>query len=131
MLTGWAGVGMGLLISTVVRSEDQASSFTPLLLVPQLLFGGAIVATEQMGGLMALLSKVIVAQWAFAGVGNAMHMHERIDEDPIFRTASRYGDSFFTLPPVAAATILLLFLVAFYLGALPAAAGVRGPGRPR
>jgi ABC-type multidrug transport system ATPase subunit len=115
VLTSWAGVGMGLLVSAAVRSEDQASSFVPLLLVPQLLFGGAIVATAQMGGLMALLSKVIVAQWAFAGVGNAMHMHERIDEDPVFGTASRYGDEFFTLPPFGAAAILLLFLVGFYL----------------
>ncbi len=113
VLAAWAGVGMGLLVSVVVRSEDQASSFTPLLLVPQLLFGGAIVPTAQMGAVMAVLSKVIVAQWAFAGIGNAVHMQERIDEDPVFSTASRYGPDFFDLPPAGAAIVLMLFLGAF------------------
>jgi ABC-type multidrug transport system ATPase subunit/ABC-type multidrug transport system permease subunit len=115
VLTSWAGVGMGLVVSALVRSEDQASSFVPLLLIPQLLFGGAIVAVAQMGALMSALSNVIVARWAFAGVGNAMHMHERIDADPVFRTASRYGDGFFTLPPIGAGAGIVLFLVVCYL----------------
>jgi ABC transport system ATP-binding/permease protein len=113
VLTAWCGVGMGLLVSVVVRTEDQASSFIPLILVPQLLFGGAIVPTAQMGTIMSVLSKVIVAQWAFAGVGSIAHLHDRIQEDNVFRQASRYGDNFFSLPPVATTLILCVFLGVF------------------
>jgi ABC-type multidrug transport system ATPase subunit/pSer/pThr/pTyr-binding forkhead associated (FHA) protein len=113
LLAAWCGVGMGLIVSVVVRSEDQASSFIPLILVPQLLFGGAIVPTEQMGAVMAFLSKVITSQWAFAGIGNSVHMQDRIDEDQVFRPASRYGDSFFDLPPAGAALVLALFVAGF------------------
>ncbi|HEV7493342.1 FHA domain-containing protein [Baekduia sp.] len=113
VLTAWAGVGMGLLVSVVVRSEDQASSFIPLILVPQLLFGGAIVPVHEMGAIMGLLSKVIVAQWAFAAVGHTIHLQQRIDEDEVFRQASRYGHHFFGLPTVAGTFVLVLFLAAF------------------
>ena len=104
---------MGLLVSAVVRSEDQASSFIPLILVPQLLFGGAIVPTAQMGTIMNVLSKTIVAQWAFAGVGSTVHLHDRINEDRIFHSASRYGKHFFSMPPVATVLILGVFLGVF------------------
>jgi ABC-type multidrug transport system ATPase subunit/pSer/pThr/pTyr-binding forkhead associated (FHA) protein/ABC-type multidrug transport system permease subunit len=113
VLTAWAGVGMGLLVSVVVRSEDQASSFIPLILVPQLLFGGAIVPVHEMGAIMAVLSKVIVAQWAFAASGHAIDLQQRIDEDTVFSKASRYGDHFFGLPPVVGTLVLALFLAAF------------------
>jgi ABC-type multidrug transport system ATPase subunit/pSer/pThr/pTyr-binding forkhead associated (FHA) protein len=113
VLTAWAAVGMGLIVSVVVRSEDQASSFIPLILVPQLLFGGAIVPVHEMGLVMGLLSKVIVAQWAFAAVGHTVHLQDRIDEDKVFSQASRYGHHFFGLPPVAATLVLALFLGVF------------------
>jgi ABC-type multidrug transport system ATPase subunit/pSer/pThr/pTyr-binding forkhead associated (FHA) protein/ABC-type multidrug transport system permease subunit len=113
VLTAWVGVAMGLLVSVYVRSEDQASSFIPLILVPQLLFGGAIVPTEQMGALMALFSKVFVAQWSFAGVGTAIDLDQRIAADAVFSQANRYGPDFFTLSVPATVTVLLVFLAIF------------------
>jgi hypothetical protein len=82
-----------------------------------------------MGTIMNVLSKVIVAQWAFAGIGNAVHLHDRIEEDQIFSQASRYGQHFFSLPPTATALILALFLCGFgfvLLRRLPAFASDRG-----
>jgi len=113
VLTAWVGVAMGLLVSVYVRSEDQAASFIPLILVPQLLFGGAIVPTEQMGALMALLSKVFVAQWSFAGVGTAIDLDQRIAQDTVFSQANRYGPDFFGLGVPATVAILLAFLAIF------------------
>jgi hypothetical protein len=113
VLTAWVGVAMGLLVSVYVRSEDQASSFIPLILVPQLLFGGAIVPTEQMGGLMALLSKVFVAQWAFGGAGTTIDLDSRIAEDAVFSKANRYGPDFFDLGAPATLATLLFFLAIF------------------
>ena len=54
VLTAFAAVSMGLLVSAVVRNQDQATSFIPLILIPQLFFGGSIVATADMSGPLLL-----------------------------------------------------------------------------
>ena len=48
VLTSWVAVGLGLVVSALARSEDQATSFIPLVLIPQLLFAGSIVSVAQM-----------------------------------------------------------------------------------
>ncbi len=40
-LTSMAGVGIGLLISSIVSNSDKAMSFVPFVLIPQVLFSGA------------------------------------------------------------------------------------------
>ena len=111
VVTSWVGVGMGLVISVSVRSEDQAGSFIPLVLVPQLLFGGALVPVAQMGLILKVISRLVVAQWSFAGAGSVIHMQQRIGQDAAFRTVSRFGHSFFTQPPAAVYLALLAFLL--------------------
>jgi ABC-type multidrug transport system ATPase subunit/pSer/pThr/pTyr-binding forkhead associated (FHA) protein len=110
VLTSWAGVGMGLLVSASVGSEDQAASFVPLLLIPQLLFGGSVMPVHQMGFVLKVLSKTIVAQWAFAGVGSAIHMNTRIADDPPFAAVSRFGHSFFGLSVALPVGVIALFI---------------------
>jgi ABC-type multidrug transport system ATPase subunit len=109
VLASWAGVAMGLLVSVSVDSEDQAASFVPLLLIPQLLFGGTIVPVHQMGLPVQILSKGIVSQWAFSGLGNGIHLNARISDDPVFRTVSHYGHNFFATP----ASVSVLAIIGF------------------
>jgi ABC-type multidrug transport system ATPase subunit/pSer/pThr/pTyr-binding forkhead associated (FHA) protein/ABC-type multidrug transport system permease subunit len=115
VVTAWVGVAMGLLVSAWVHSEDQAASFIPLILVPQLLFGGAIVPTDQMPAVMQLISRTFVSQWAFAGVGRVIDLNARIDADPQFNQASRYGENFFGVIPPVTLLVLLAFLAIFGL----------------
>jgi ABC-type multidrug transport system ATPase subunit len=42
------GVGIGLLISALVRTETQAVMWVPLVLIPQILFGGFVVTRPEM-----------------------------------------------------------------------------------
>ncbi len=107
VVTSWVAVAMSLLVSASVSTEDQAMSFIPLLLIPQLLFGGSVMPVHQMALPLKLLSKVAAAQWAFAAVGNAVHMNTRIRDDAVFRTVSRYGHSFFALPAAVSLLVLL------------------------
>ncbi len=109
ILTSWAGVGMGLLISAVASTEDQAASFIPLLLIPQLLFGSLVMPVHQMGIALKVLSKVVVVQWAFAGLGSAVQMNQRIAQDVAFRSVSRYGHVFFSISAGTVVVILLVF----------------------
>jgi ABC-type multidrug transport system ATPase subunit/predicted component of type VI protein secretion system len=123
-LTGFVAVGMGLLISSIVSSEDQAASFIPLALIPQLLFGGAIVAVNEMGSFIKAVSVVVFARWSFAAVGTVIHMNDRLfTPSPDAATkldAARYGSSFFDVSFGVSVLVLVAFLIAFFV-----ATGVR------
>jgi ABC-type multidrug transport system ATPase subunit/ABC-type multidrug transport system permease subunit len=109
VLTSWSMIGVGLLVSTIARSVDQSTSVIPLLLIPQLLFGGALVAYERMSTVIKILSDLVVSRWAFAGAGNAIGMNGRLAEEPNGASLSGYGTGFFSLDPWVAATVLLGF----------------------
>jgi ABC-type multidrug transport system ATPase subunit/ABC-type multidrug transport system permease subunit len=117
VLTSWAMVGVGLLVSTVARSVDQATSVIPLLLIPQLLFGGALVALERMGTVIKLLADLTVSRWAFAAVGSAIHMNARLAEEPKAANLSGFGTKFFGIELAASALVLVGFTAAALLGA--------------
>jgi ABC-type multidrug transport system ATPase subunit len=110
ILTAGVGVGFGLTLSAFARSEDQAASFLPLILLPQLLFAGAIVTTKDLGKPIQLLSHLIAAQWGFAGVGNAIDMNARIADDPSFAAANHYSSNFFNHGEAQVAIALLLMM---------------------
>ena len=106
------GLAFGLVVSAYARSEDQATSYIPLVLLPQLLFGGAVVPTAQLSGFIAAISHLAAAQWGFAAAGHAIDMSARIAGDPVFAPASRYGPHFFALGTAPAAIALFAFIAA-------------------
>jgi ABC-type multidrug transport system ATPase subunit/pSer/pThr/pTyr-binding forkhead associated (FHA) protein/ABC-type multidrug transport system permease subunit len=113
--TSWAMVGVGLVVSTLARSVDQATSFIPVLLIPQLLFGGALVSFARMSAGIKLLADLTVSRWAFAGAGHAIEMNDRLAEAPRVASLSGYGSTFFSLEPWVAATVLLGFTAGMLL----------------
>jgi ABC-type multidrug transport system ATPase subunit/ABC-type multidrug transport system permease subunit len=117
ILTSWSMIGLGLLISTVARSVDQATSVIPLLLIPQLLFGGALVALERMGVGIQAVADLTVSRWAFAGVGSVIEMNLRLADEPKASALSGYGTQFFAIQPAVAVVVLLGFTAAALLAA--------------
>jgi ABC-type multidrug transport system permease subunit len=114
VLTAFAAVSMGLLVSAVVRNQDQATSFIPLVLIPQLFFGGSIVATADMSGPLKAITKVVVTQWSYAGLGTAVDMNGRIAQNVNYARVSRFGHDYFTLSRGSTYLILLGFIVVFF-----------------
>ncbi len=108
--TAWAAIATGLAVSTLARSVDQATSFVPMLLIPQLLFAGALTTVKDMGPAVRVLSDLVVARWAFAGAGNSIEMNARLAGDP--PAAAKYGHSFFALDPAVAIAVILVFVAA-------------------
>ena len=109
VLTSWAGVAMGLCISALATRESQATSVMPLVLIPQLLLGGAVQPIAQLGDVMEALSVLVFARWAFAGVGTEVDVEDRLE---YLGELYLYGD-FFQLPAAEAAGILAIFLAVF------------------
>jgi ABC-type multidrug transport system ATPase subunit/pSer/pThr/pTyr-binding forkhead associated (FHA) protein/ABC-type multidrug transport system permease subunit len=110
LATAWAAIAAGLAVSTLARSVDQATSFVPLLLIPQLLFAGALVTVTSMQPAVRILSYAIVARWAFAGAGSSIEMNSRLAGEP--SAAEGYGHSFFALDPAVAIAAILVFVAA-------------------
>jgi hypothetical protein len=48
LVTALSGLGLGLLISSIVGDSKTAANFVPLVLIPQLIFGGALIKYEEM-----------------------------------------------------------------------------------
>jgi ABC-type multidrug transport system permease subunit len=109
VLTAFAAVSMGLLVSAFVRNQDQATSFIPLILIPQLFFGGSIVATAEMSSPMQVATKAVVTQWSYAGLGAAIDMNGRIHDDPKYGKVARFSHDYFTLTHTATYLILAGF----------------------
>ncbi len=109
VLVAWASVAMGLTLSAFARSSDQASSAVPLLLIPQLLFAGAIVPTGLMPDPVRVLSHLAYARWAQAGLGNALQLDQKLS--PQVSAVAGYERSFFELSAWSAAIALVLFVV--------------------
>jgi ABC transport system ATP-binding/permease protein len=115
VLTAFAAVCMGLLVSALVRNQDQATSFIPLVLIPQLFFGGSIVAVAQMSAPLRAITKVVVTQWSYAGLGAAIDMNKRIAESPAYSKVSSFGAHYFTLSALDTYLVLAGFSLAFML----------------
>jgi len=105
--TAWAAVGMGLVTSTLARSVDQATSFVPMLLIPQLLFAGALVTVQSMQPAIRAFSNLVVARWAFAGAGSSIDMNARLRTDR--GAAVGYGHAFFAIDPFLAMLATMCF----------------------
>jgi ABC-type multidrug transport system ATPase subunit/ABC-type multidrug transport system permease subunit len=48
LITALSGLSLGLLISSLASSSKMAANFVPLVLIPQLIFSGALVKYEEM-----------------------------------------------------------------------------------
>ena len=48
LITAASGTSLGLLISSLVADSKTAANFVPLVLIPQLIFGGALIKYEDM-----------------------------------------------------------------------------------
>ena len=64
-LTGMVGVCMGLAMSAMFPTSEAAIASLPVLLIPQIAFGGLLVTVKRMGDLGRLLSDLMITRYAF------------------------------------------------------------------
>lgn len=62
-----SGVGMGLLLSALVRSSEAAIGLVPLLLIPQVILSGLIMPLDKLSPPMRWTSSVMMTRWGFEG----------------------------------------------------------------
>lgn len=68
MLTGWVGMALGLCMSAMFASSEAAVGTLPLLLIPQITFGGLIVKVKEMGLVAKAISSLMIVRYSFDGL---------------------------------------------------------------
>jgi hypothetical protein len=62
ILTGMVGIALGLFVSAIVKTSEMATSFVPLILIPQILFCGLVGVPK---GVTKYVGVIMPATWAF------------------------------------------------------------------
>ncbi len=79
ILTSMVGIALGLFVSAIVKTSEMATSFVPLLLIPQLLFCGLVGVPK---GISKYVGLVMPATWSYDEMKrfSALHVLRGKDE---------------------------------------------------
>jgi ABC transport system ATP-binding/permease protein len=75
VLTAFSGLALSLVASAAVSSPDQASQVAPLLIIPQTLFSGAILAVPAMNVVGKAISYGVIGRWSWEALGHSVDMN--------------------------------------------------------
>ncbi len=79
VLCAAAGLLGGLLISSLVRSTDRAMTIVPIVLIPQVIFSGAVF---DLTGWAKLLSYLTISHWCLAALGSTVKINDLVTRVP-------------------------------------------------
>jgi ABC-type multidrug transport system ATPase subunit/pSer/pThr/pTyr-binding forkhead associated (FHA) protein len=74
-LTSIAGLMMGLALSALSPNNDRATSFIPILLIPQVIFSGVIFTLAS--PVMQVVGGFFAERWAMAAMGSTVGLHSQ------------------------------------------------------
>ena len=72
-LSALTGMMIGLLISALAPNTDRAMSLVPLVLIPQVIFSGAIFKLDT--PILQVIGDLFAVRWAMAGMGSSVGLH--------------------------------------------------------
>ena len=95
-LTSLAGLMIGLAISAIAPNNDRAVSFVPIILIPQVIFSGAIIPLKDW--LTQILAAVFPTRWAMAALGSSIGLHaETVGGDRLFGNDYTYHSTLYSI----------------------------------
>ena len=95
-LTSLAGLMVGLAISAIAPNNDRAISFVPIILIPQVIFSGAIIPLKDW--VTQILATVFPTRWAMAALGTSIGLHaDKVGGDKLFGTDNTYHSTLFSI----------------------------------
>jgi ABC transport system ATP-binding/permease protein len=105
--TYMGGVGLGLVLSAVSGTAEQATTLVTVVLIVQLMLSGAFIPPEGMSAPLAQLSVLAVCRWGFAGLCYLSEINQRLSELHMPYVTS----DFFLSPPQIWSVLLPLIAV--------------------
>lgn len=78
-LTASCATALGLIVSALAGNADKATSAVPLVMLPQIILAGVLVALPDMSLPMRTASHVVLARWANGVMEATLLDHRRVD----------------------------------------------------
>jgi ABC-type multidrug transport system ATPase subunit/alpha-tubulin suppressor-like RCC1 family protein/CRP-like cAMP-binding protein len=97
MLTGFVGLSLAFFTSALVATPQQATDMLSLWIMPQVLFGGALLAIPAMNAVGRIISVIAPVRWSFEALGQVAGLRDIFVNDTSRigpGLAIQYGDSF-------------------------------------
>ncbi len=95
-LTSLAGLMIGLTVSAIAPNTDRAISFVPIILLPQVIFSGAIIPLKDW--LTQVLATIFPTRWAMAALGSSIGLHaDTIGGDRLFGDDYTYHSTLYSI----------------------------------
>lgn len=88
--TYMGGAGLGLCLSALVGTAEQATTLVTVVLILQLVFSGAFVKPEAMSSPLSEISVLAITRWTFSGLCNLTEINQRLAEIPMPYITSDY-----------------------------------------
>jgi ABC-type multidrug transport system ATPase subunit/pSer/pThr/pTyr-binding forkhead associated (FHA) protein len=94
-LTSLAGLMIGLTISAIVPTNDSAISMLIFVIIPQVVFSGAII--PQKDWVSQILATIWPTRWAMTALGTSIGLHATVlNEDRLFDSDETYHSLLFS-----------------------------------
>ena len=94
-LTSLAALGSGLLISSLVGSTDRAMTLVPIVLIPQVIFSGAVF---DLTGHSEVLSYLTISHWCQAALGSIVRINDMAGRIPLHGQVIQVGTQRLPMP---------------------------------
>jgi len=115
VVCAWAAIALGLWLSAAVTTPDQSTSSVPLLLIPQLLFAGAIIPFTSFNVVLKAVGDLMISRWALSALGNIIGLDEQLDSS--IGSVTGFDPSFYRIPAAASLGALVALSVIALVGA--------------
>jgi len=79
-VTVLVGIGIGLLVSALVTTQDSAVAALVLVYMPQLMFSGSTLPIARMGPVARVVSHFVASRWALDVFGNVAAVPRLLDQ---------------------------------------------------
>lgn len=110
LCTSIGAMVMGLTISAIVNNPDKAGSIVPILLIPQIVFSGAIIKLK---GIADVISYFTLSRWGFELLGKVTEVSNApLVTTPVLKKSS---EGIFNIIDVNHYSILIGYILLFLL----------------
>jgi ABC-type multidrug transport system ATPase subunit/pSer/pThr/pTyr-binding forkhead associated (FHA) protein len=107
VLSSLGGLVIGLAISAVSSNNDSATSFIPIILLPQVIFAGVIIPLKDWP--LQILAMIFPSRWAMIALSSSIGVHsETTGKDSLIGTEPSYHGTLFSVFSQTAATQRIL-----------------------
>ena len=95
VLSGFAGLMIGLTASAFAPNEDTANSLLPFILIPQVIFAGVEIPIKDYA--LQVVAFIFPTRWAMAAMGSSVGLHaDKIGGDKLFGNNYTYHGTLFS-----------------------------------